>query len=186
MRSPMAIALMFLFAGAARADTLYFEWSSVAAGCVPGDPAIQLDRYLISGGSVKHTDNAAGLITLYCPIHQISNACDFLNGSPVNCRPNVLQLTYRDSDGTRSGVNLTAQLVRVNQADGSVSFVPGAFLDTNTNSSTGNGYLVTSPFTETFAMKDSYYYVRVDLNRAVGSKDVAIFYGVALFSNIKD
>ena len=40
----------------------------VAATCVPGDPAIQADRYFVTAGSVKHKEKATGLITLYCPV----------------------------------------------------------------------------------------------------------------------
>ena len=39
-----------------------------AATCVPGDPAIQANRYFVTAGSVKHREGATGLITLYCPV----------------------------------------------------------------------------------------------------------------------
>jgi hypothetical protein len=39
-----------------------------AATCVPGDPAIQTNRYFVTAGSVKHRDGATGLITVYCPV----------------------------------------------------------------------------------------------------------------------
>lgn len=39
-----------------------------AATCVPGDPAIQTNRYFVTAGSVKHRDGATGIITVYCPV----------------------------------------------------------------------------------------------------------------------
>jgi hypothetical protein len=39
-----------------------------AATCVPGDPAIQTNRYFVTAGSVKHRDGVTGFITVYCPV----------------------------------------------------------------------------------------------------------------------
>jgi hypothetical protein len=39
-----------------------------AATCVPGDPAIQTNRYFVTAGSVKHRDGATAIITVYCPV----------------------------------------------------------------------------------------------------------------------
>lgn len=76
--------------------------------------------------------------------------------------------------------NITAQLVRLSRLDGSISFVPGAVVDSNSWGATGQTNLVATGIRDNFDLFTFYYYVRIDLNRPAGSTTVVTFYGVAL------
>jgi hypothetical protein len=75
----MVSSLAVLVLGSASAHANVPWWSMNGAGCVPGDPAIQLDRYFITAGSVDYKSGASGTVTLYCPIQS--------PGSVLTCGP---------------------------------------------------------------------------------------------------
>jgi hypothetical protein len=184
MKTILFALSLLLLAGSARAqETL---WSATAATCVPGDPAIQSNRYFITAGSVKYNGTASGLITLYCPIQNIFftyGICSDSHGDSYSCpsfnSPNVLRLTYLDSDGLGSAVSVMAQLLRLSLADGSISSIPGALVNSSTSANTGQTSL-SSSFNHGFDLQNFTYYVRVDMIRAAGSSQTATFYGVSL------
>jgi hypothetical protein len=190
----MLIVSIAILAGAApaRAGELNM-WSSVAAGCVPGDPAIQGNRYTIVAGSAGLRTTATGPVTLYCPIAKMGTSfmeLYFVNleGALVLAMPTfrescladsyVLGMTYTDGDGTGTGVNVTAELVGLSKTTGLLSST-GARIDSNQSSRTTPGTLAVS-FTNPIDTDGYYYYVRVDLSRASGNTAPATFYGVAL------
>ncbi len=180
-----AIVLAVLVVTAAPASANTHRWASNASSCVPGDPAIQNDLYLVTGGSVKFASGASGRITLYCPVSSFLQTMPFLlNGQLLYYKnvPNVLRLTYQDSDGIGTGVDISVQLLRLSKLDGSFSSVPGAFFDSSqiySISTTPTSSTVT--FTPAFDFDNFYYYVRVDLVRdARSTSSTVTFYGVAL------
>jgi hypothetical protein len=142
------------------------------AGCTPGDPAIQANRYFITAGSVNYKAGASGLVTLYCPIPTLQSC-------PGDVR--VMRMTYTDSDGTGNAVSVTAQLLHLSQIDGAfLGVVPGAQISSNESSATVPTSRRTNAIEHAVDL-NSYYYVRVDMNRAPGTSHVATFYGVNQF-----
>jgi hypothetical protein len=140
------------------------SWSINGSSCVPGDPAIQNNLYLVTAGTVKHQPTATGLITLYCPI-----TFPTLVGEG-NLR--ILSMTYADSDGPGTVANITAQLVKLTHKTGSLTNI-GDALDSNKSGPTSAGALL-MPISHTVDGSD-YYYVRVDLNRSDPSESVTLF-----------
>jgi hypothetical protein len=149
--------------------------STIAAACVPGDPAIQANRYFVTAGSVKHQQGATGLITLYCPIPPtVAEGGGTYNG---------LFMTYSVT-GLTAVVNaeITAQLLRV---DNSGNFSP-VLVNFNSgdpvhvNSSVGGSY-IEHTFNHTYDFLNFFYYVRVDINRS-DDLSTAILYGIGLES----
>ena len=163
MRLVMLIAALFVTTVAARQAHAY-TYTINGASCVPGDPAIQNNRYLVTGGSVKHQSTATGLITLYCPIPYP----DLLqNSSRIS-----LVVTYADSDGTGTVANITAQLVKLSTSTGSLMNV-GSALDSNSFGPTAGTTMSTS-ISHTVSGFD-YYYVRIDINRSTTAQSATLF-----------
>jgi len=159
----MLIAALFVTTVAARQAHAY-TYTINGASCVPGDPAIQNNRYLVTGGSVKHQSTATGLITLYCPIPYP----DLLqNSSRIS-----LVVTYADSDGTGTVANITAQLVKLSTSTGSLMNV-GSALDSNSFGPTAGTTMSTS-ISHTVSGFD-YYYVRIDINRSTTAQSATLF-----------
>ena len=141
------------------------------ATCTPGDPAIQSDRYFVTAGSVNYKAGASGLVTLYCLA-----AIPFCSDGDYK-----LRLTYTDSDGAGNAVSVTAQLLRLSNANGAfLGAVPGAQLFSNFSNTTVSTSQTTSPFSFAFNFTKEYFYVRVDMNRAAGTSQVATLYGVGI------
>ena len=178
----LAVALGFFLLGAPLARAGY--WSSNGAGCTPGDPAIQADRYFITAGSVNYRAGASGLVTLYCPVNPTPVMVlseDGIFASAWCPLKYDLRLTYRDSDGAGNAVSVQAQLIRLSKANGDfLGPVPGAQIFTNFSNTTVPTSFITPAFQHNFDFTAAYYYVRVDMNRAVGTGHVATFYGVTL------
>lgn len=188
MMKPSALALTLILATSSTAlgDDNYL-WGAAAATCTPGVSAIEASRYQVVAGSVKHADGESGLITLYCPIHAPMWVPAIFGGptSPpgdltvIAKSPNTLRLTYRDQDGSASSQNVEAQVIRMAKSDGSISSVAGAAVNSSSFGGTGSQTRRSAKFSHSFNFGDSYYYVRIDLNRASANGE-AIAYGVAL------
>lgn len=147
------------------------------ATCVPGDPAIQSNRYFITAGSVNYRPGASGLVTLYCPV-------TIPPMFPPHC-PNLqykMRLTYTDSDGAGDEVSVTAQLLRLSNANGAFLGSPPFSQPIKSNASdTTVATNQTGPgFGFAFNTNKDYYYFRVDMNRAERTSHIATFYGVGL------
>lgn len=182
----LAVTLGVLLLGSSEAQAGQHYWSSNGAGCVPGDPAIQLDRYFITAGSVNYRPGGSGLVTLYCPV----NPGGIVLYDPLakayitipRCLDNAyaFRLTYTDSDGTGNAVSVASQLIRLsNENGGFVGAVAGTPLSSNSSFETGPTHL-RSGFEHKFDFENFYYYVRLDMNRAAGTTHIATFYGAAV------
>ena len=192
MRSTMltsALGLLLVASAATRADARW--WSANGASCAVGDPAIQANRYTIGAGSVKHRAGASGLITLYCAVNPGIGGLEYFNyGIPpehdyatfAGCSNGyTMRQTYTDSDGMAAAVSVKSQLIRMVKGNGDLYPVAGATLDSSANpAGTTTSTSQTADFDYTFDFQNSYYYVRVDIERQVGSSASAIFYGVAV------
>jgi len=168
MRTLLVSAAVFLamcLVGGAAIDSV--PWGMNGSSCRVGDPAIQSNLYLITGGSVKFQSSATGLITLYCPV---TGYC----GPPVG-RPTI-GLTYTDESGTGTDANITAQLVRLAKPNGGFSTVSGVL---NSDSRSATSHRISASFTHSFDCENFVYYVRVDLNRRTPASQV-IFFGTDL------
>lgn len=182
----MTLGVLLLGHGVAHAQALGWPyWASNGAGCVPGDPAIQADRYFITAGSVNYKAGGSGLVTLYCPV--TTGSAPFfhpqlgtvLMGAACPENRYSLRLTYRDADGAGSAVSVAAQLIKLSKTNGAfLGAIAGAVVDSNSSAETGQTSLL-SPF-ESAPFIAAYHYVRVDMNRAAGSGLVATFYGVSI------
>jgi hypothetical protein len=186
--SAIALGALLLGSSSAQASLIPQQhyWSSNGAGCVPGDPAIQFDRYFITAGAVNYRTNGNGLVTLYCPVNpsgilnfdQLAKQFITLPFCPDNAYS--FRLTYTDSDGAGTLVSVASQLIRLSKSNGQFGgAVPGTVFSSNSSSA------VTSTnhrgdFDHGFDFQNAYYYFRVDMNRAAGTTQVATFYGVAL------
>jgi hypothetical protein len=183
MKRAAMVGILFFVSAAAQAGQPY--WSMPGAGCVPGDPAIQFDRYFITAGSVNYKTARSGLVTLYCPVNPnpVVLAITQTSTSTFPLGPNnayLFRLTYTDSDGAAAAVSVTARLLRLAKSNGGFTgAVPGATLVSSASAVTTQTNL-SGPFDHSFDFVSQYYYVRVDLNRAVGTSAIATFYGVAI------
>lgn len=161
-RLVLAILIAMAIGSTAKAS----NWSMNGASCVPGDPAIQGNRYTIVAGSLSHRAGATGLITLYCPI---SGTWGDRNV------PTILHMTYADFDTTIA--HITAQVIRLRASDGSLSVISPVL--SNSSTSTHVGVRVGVSFSHNFDFANSYYYVRVDITRTSAAA-FAVLYGVSL------
>jgi hypothetical protein len=157
---------MTISASAAQAS----NWSMAAAACVPGDPAIQNNLHFITAGTVAHKGAATGLITLYCPI----------TGTWGDKKPTWLSITY-GLNVTQSGpgAKITAQVIRLTQSDGTLSMIGGPVSVQAGSTTPARGQRAAPSFSHAFDFKNSFYYVRVDIDRA-NPGSVATLYGVGL------
>jgi hypothetical protein len=144
-----------------------------AATCVPGDPAIQANRYIVTAGSVKHSEGATGLITVYCPVPATiadgggSFGDMFLTFTTIGDDASVIaQLLRIDHSG-----NFSAVL----DSDG------GTRVLLDSNKVAAGGHDLEGAFNHNFDFDNFYYYVRVDISRSK-STSTAIFYGVRVLS----
>jgi hypothetical protein len=150
------------------------NWSMAAAACVPGDPAIQNNLHFITAGTVSHKAGTTGLITLYCPI----------TGTWGDKKPTWLSITYALKVNAvpaqpGRGAKITAQVIRLTQSDGTLSTV-GSPVSVRTGQTTPSRGQRSSPsFSHPFDFKNSFYYVRVDIDRD-DPGSVATLYGVGL------
>jgi hypothetical protein len=161
--SLMLLALFVAFATVPHAHATSV-WTINGASCVPGDPAIQSNRYLITGGTVKHQPNAIGLITLYCPItfpDLISSTCH-----------EALFVTYADSDGIGTVANVTAQLIQLDHSTGALTNL-GSPLNSNSFGPTTGTEMSTR--IDACLSGFNQYYVRVDINRSKTSQSATFF-----------
>jgi hypothetical protein len=158
------LSVLFVAAPAAQAAV----WAVNAAGCTPASDI----RYTAGAGTVSYrSTSTTGPITLFCPIATV----------PVCPAAYRVRLTYQDTDGTGSGVSVTAQLMRQSQKDGAfVGPVPGASVTSNGSGQTSPTNRTSIEFDHDFAALTDDYSFRIDLNRFFGSSQVAVFYGVAL------
>lgn len=143
-----------------------------AATCVPGDPAIQANRYFVTAGSVKHREGATGLITVYCPV-----PATIADGGGSFGDMFMTFTTIGDD------ASVIAQLVRI---DHSGNFSPvvdssGARVLLDSNKAVAGGHDLEGVFNQNFDFDNFYYYVRVDINRS-NANSTAIFYGVRVLS----
>jgi hypothetical protein len=174
MRAITALFVTILIAALVQAESelaaqpIARSWSINGSSCVPGDPAIQNNRYLVTAGTVTYQSTATGLITLYCPI----TFPTLVGGGTWR----IFRVTYADSDGTGTVANITAQLVRLTQGTGSLTNI-GPALDSNKFGPTSGSKMVAG-ISHT-ANGFDYYYVRVDLNRNETSAFSAL-YGVGI------
>jgi hypothetical protein len=143
-----------------------------AATCVPGDPAIQANRYFVTAGSVKHRDGATGLITVYCPV-----PATIADGGGSFGDMFMTFTTVGDD------ASVIAQLLRI---DHSGNFSPaldstGARVLLDSHRAVAGGHDLEGAFNQNFDFDNFYYYVRVDINRS-NANSTAIFYGVRVLS----
>jgi hypothetical protein len=158
-------AALVLTALAAAPAVAVDQFNSSAPGCVPGDPAMRFNRYVIADGTVKHRSGAVGLITLYCNIPTAITP------------PKTLELIYSDDD---SGADtfVRASYIKMRKATGAITTV--ATTISNQGRQDGAVHFVEQRFNDAYDPKRHLYYVRVDIDRKVTSK-VAVFYGVTVY-----
>jgi hypothetical protein len=165
-----AFALALTNSASASVNPTGTYWSTNAASCSVGDPAIQNNLYTISAGTVKFEPSHTGTITLYCNVPP--------NNGGVN--PDHIWITYKDPDGTTSANHIAASFIKLAKSNGALTSITNASVDSNSSSSTVANHISNSTaFSETLDYENYYYYVRVDLIRTSTSQD-EILYGVSL------
>src|SRR6188508_2002990 len=150
------------------------NWSMAAASCAPGDPAIQNNLHFITAGTVAHKPGATGRITLYCPI----------TGTWDDKKPTWLSITYALKVNAvpaqpGQGASITAQVIRLTQSDGTLSPIGTPRTVRTGQTVPSRGSVSSSSFSHGFDFKNSFYYVRVDIDRN-DPGSVATLYGVGL------
>jgi hypothetical protein len=150
------------------------NWAMDGAGCVPTDPAIQNDSYIITGGRIKFKDLKVGSITVICPVSaKVGNI-------------GYMRVSYRDSTGTDISANIKSDLRRINKFNGSVNTVTGLEFDSNqkvdTNYTLGD---VAVPTSHTLDDSNFYYFVQATLTRRRTS-EIVEFGGVELSPGLID
>lgn len=157
----VAVLVLIIGANVAHAGQV---WGSSSGSCMPGDPAIQNNRYTIQSGKVSHTSTNVDLITLYCAVHSGGFASH-------------LWVSYRDSDGTGANTFVDAQFIKMNRTTGALTTI-GTFLSSSF-SSTGFAQNFISFPVEFFDASTYVYYVRIDMDRG-STSDTAIWYSASL------
>ena len=146
----------------ARAD----QFDTVAAACIPGDPAVNGNSYHIVAGSVSHQTGNVDFFTLYCPITK-----------PITS-PTKLELTFSSTENNASTF-VDAYYIKMSLSSGLITTIATAFSTSGTND--GAVHVVTTTFTDTFDFDHNAYYVRVNLQRRNTSQAV-VFYRVTVHS----
>jgi len=167
-RTPMIriYALLLTLSLISIGGTAHAEITPAVANCTIGDPAIQANRYLITGGSISYQSAATGLITIYCPIYGL-----WVSTSP----PANFKITYADTDSTQPGnTNITAQIIKLSRANGGLTVVLNG-IDSNSQSGTSGGVLTHTLSGITWDFANYYYYVRFDLNRTSATTFSTLF-----------
>jgi hypothetical protein len=143
-----------------------------AATCVPGDPAIQANRYFVTAGSVKHREGATGLITVYCPV-----PATIADGGGSFGDMFMTFTTVGDD------ASVIAQLLRIDHSGNfsRVSSDGGTRVLLDFNRAVAGSHDLEGAFDHNFDFDNFYYYVRIDINRS-NSNSTAIFYGVRVLS----
>ncbi|WP_096331558.1 hypothetical protein [Nannocystis exedens] len=156
------------FESEAAAATLYNRIP--ASACSPESP--DDDAVLqLSNGSWVFAPNETGTATLWCPV-----ATDKPHSALDPYSINNLRLWYRDTDGTATGSQVTAQLYhRSDSASNPSSMTAG--IDSNSSSATSNNTLWADVTTNTTS--NALFFVRVTISRNLSSLNVA-FHGVDL------
>lgn len=165
----LATALTLAAGSPAPAATAVY-WSAISTSCVPDSLSIQANRYRsFADSNTQHQTGNVDRITLVCGVAPNP-------GSPL---PNTLSLTYLDSTGNSSNAQSTAELMRVNRTTAAVSTVAAVNSDTFLTKSVSMGKSPT--FSHQLNFENSYYFVRIVLDRATTAQDVRAI-GVALES----
>jgi hypothetical protein len=142
-------------------------WSSPAAGCVPGDPAIQNNRYSIQAGHVYHAGTNIDLISFYCPVQYNPGA---------TAGANTLFLTFIDNS-TTAGNYVTAQLIKMDRSNGSLTTVATVTSeDWDPNASVQQQSI---GFSDSLDFTTYVFYVRVDMDRS-STSILPVFYATSL------
>ncbi|MCY0985747.1 hypothetical protein OV203_01305 [Nannocystis sp. ILAH1] len=141
-----------------------------ASACSPESP--DDDAILqLSNGSWIFTGSDSGTATLWCPIVTDKGHSALDTYSISN-----LRLWYRDTDGTATGSQVTAQLYyRAENATNPSSMTAG--IDSNSSSATSNNTLWADVTTNTTS--NALFFVRVTISRNSSSLNVA-FHGIDL------
>jgi hypothetical protein len=146
------------------------DWAMDGAGCVPTDPAIQNDSYIITAGRIKFKDPKVGSITVICPVSVKVGSI------------NSIGVSYRDSTGVGTSARVRAALRRINKFNGSVSTVTGLVFDSNNEGETN--YTFQTAFTShTLDDSNFYYFIQVTLTRS-STSEIIEFGGVELLDVI--
>lgn len=166
------IILSFLALASKEASAATTYWSMVAAGCTPGDPAIQNNRYQIQSGHVAHAGTNVDVISLYCPVTALDPGEVAASGEPTQ-----VTMTFQD-ESTSVGDNITAQLIRMTRTSGALTTI--ATLDSDSTDGMGTGVQKqAASYTHTFDFTTYVYYVRIDIDRA-GTSATPVAYFVSL------
>lgn len=165
MRTPigMWIAACLLLSITSNASANEFDMTG--ASCIPGDPAVTNNRYLVTGGTVKHKSTNTDLITLYCGIPTTITS------------PSHIELLY-SSTANNATTLVKMQYIKMSKTTGAITSVATA----NSQSGVNNGtpQLQNVSFSDTYSPSSFIYYVRVDLQRS-SSANVVIFYKATVY-----
>jgi hypothetical protein len=153
-------------------------FAATSASCVPGNNAIQFDRYSIQSGKIFHTASNTDLVTVYCPINIY-----MIPGLPL-FTANHMKITYKDSDGTGEFTSVVAHLIKMDQY-GAITvlttFTSNAYADVGIVQKTHTfPTVIMDPLKHGLVDSFAYtYYVRVDMDRG-STADSALFHGVTV------
>jgi hypothetical protein len=139
-------------------------YSVSGAACVPGDPAIQNNRYTINAGSVLHTSTNVDLITLYCAVP--------VDVVPSGTNPTTLAVTYKDTTGTSTSANVAVQLLAMSKSSAAITTIA------TFNSNSFSDIVIAQHsvvFSHTFDWVNNTYYIRVDMDRTLTSEIVNLY-----------
>jgi hypothetical protein len=148
MRLHLSLAIL-IGLGAMGSQAHASNWSMNGSSCIPNDTAI--GNYFVTGGSVGHKGNSTALLTFYCPI----------TNTWGSNKPFLLNMTF--SNSLPGPGKITAQIIRLNANDGSLSTVSPLLESGQQPSNTGTQ--ISKNFSHNFDFKNGYYYVRVDITR---------------------
>jgi hypothetical protein len=160
---PLLVLLTAALFQPARADGTQTIWAVNGANCVPSDPTLQGMVYTIGSGSVKFAASATGTVTLYCAITYGATT------------PTSMDVTYIDSDGTGTDVQVDAQLFQVDLWTGAAHAVDPTPFHSSDNADTGVAHHSTTFVESGCAMAGCAFFVRVDLLRSSTSQTAQLY-----------
>ncbi|MEO8549421.1 MAG: hypothetical protein ABI678_05595 [Kofleriaceae bacterium] len=163
-----------------RASNFGYEWGG--DGCMPSMTDILNYTFIQDDGEIRHNAAPGVVVTLHCPVTR-----QFLDYPPNYWTPNYIQLSYADSSHDPN-TNVTATLVQMSLADGTVKAIAGTSSDKLScdvgypnDCQDGKHHMMYDAIGKHMDMLANIYYVEVKISRA-SWLDTATFAGVQLMS----
>lgn len=161
---PMVLEILLFSQNAAMASQ---PWTGVAGAFIPDESS--LNKYESNAARFRHKGTQTGDIYAKCNVTSPISG-DFYSGW------SVLQVIYRDPDGSATSNSVTVELIRVSNSTGGVFTI--ATFNSNDFGASSSSQTHAVDFTHTFDFFSYAYYVQIKVSRtrsgATNNPDVSV------------